>query len=970
MAPSREARYADCRQLQDALEGFVARRGEAITTSRLGKLTSISATAAEGDAVRPPSSPGSGSKPSARKAVPPPPPAIALMEETRVGCEDDLHQLAMGATAEPVLVSPLSEFVTYQPVAEPEPEPEGAEEPKLELAANYEYVGYQPSSESEGADAPLELSERDLATPLAEDGDDGDAKTVIGGLDEPPQLQAVVHEGLLAGPASASARPPAEAFARPLEREVRPVGAAAVRASVQAMAAAERSAGVLRKLPGAASRLFDLARDPPGRLREALAGVIDVALLADDHAALRKLLEGADARPGAAGSFAQLVQSDLSSPLRMVWLLERWRASGLPAKTVDLRAWLSRLSPAAAPRLLWLVDTLGPGPGQDLLCEVLAKLGGDVPGMLSARLEEVAPRSVAAVSYALDLTGSPARAKVFQKLLLRRDPALQMQLMTGRAKLGGPEAFALLEAGIGDRSEEVRLHALGLLARFGDKAAALLASRIQSASFEARSPTERAATWSALSATDAVGALAPFEQVLGQKTTLLNKKRSLDAKLSALRALPEMPRDEAARLLDRVANDRGQPDEVVAAARAALARRPAAQPRLVAAPTPAPAPRAVEQRQRLTRSLVLDFLYLSRAATTIDLAAGDLEPAVARFREEVRQVVLLDGKVHLAAGPKGVTLNGVPVTFEFPADDVGLGVARWLQSRDVRGFGIDAPLPAAELRSFLLRLYDPDGGAERVPHVRAATFSGRALAAPPTLDCPGDPEARAGELWELARAHFQEAVSAVAAGRLPSLEQSAPLLDAWAALYASGKPLFLGRRAQDAGAHAANTAVLAMAFASDLGLGQAHLRDLAEVALFHRVFEAGLPKDKQPQEGEPIGEESRLRTAMLFLSQLRSRRGPAYAVATFETGLKKPAGAFVAPVVALADAWNGLTIGRGLPAQRALERLATDLADRTGPELAGLFAEWQSAQLNAAPEPQEAWAPVATATLPGPATRR
>ena len=74
-------------------------------------------------------------------------------------------------------------------------------------------------------------------------------------------------------------------------------------------------------------------------------------MLSDDHSAIVRVLERATQRPGQDARFASLTAAELSSPLRMAWLIERLR-SGLPGDVAGLRSWLLRVAPRAGELLI------------------------------------------------------------------------------------------------------------------------------------------------------------------------------------------------------------------------------------------------------------------------------------------------------------------------------------------------------------------------------------------------------------------------------------------------------------------------------------------------------------------------------------------------------------------------------------------------------------------------------------------
>jgi hypothetical protein len=600
------------------------------------------------------------------------------------------------------------------------------------------------------------------------------------------------------------------------------------------------------------------------------------------------------------------------------------------------------------PLLLWAVDASDSGPGQDTLARALGlALGGSV-GPLVERLEAPNAKNVAALCGALEASGAVERKAVFQRLLGRRDVALTRQVMTGRARAGGAEVSGLLEAALGDRDEAVRVHAASLASSLDDGRllASMLAQVLQPA-FDKRTDDERTAWWVALlSAPNAAAALAAASDQLEQKTTLLVRKRSVAVKLAIVGGLKASGTEGARALLERTSTSKAQPDEVSAAARAALA-----------VAERAPSERlSIEQRAQLRRALVLELAMLTRAMTVVDVASGQLDPAMERLRSTLRALVLQDGKLEVTVKPEGVAVNGAPVPLRITLDDeqnddYAPAVARVLHARDLQGFSVDGPLPVAELRAFLLQWFDPDGASSRAPHVRVATFSARPA---PSAPLPvANPVPQSLEAWKGAFDFMLAQREALRAGRLPTLGSLDVFLEQWSRLYLGGGGQLLAvvpalGREDEFALHAVNTACIGMAFASDLELGGATVREVAELALCGALAEQGVPVERRPAPGVGLPEDLGLRMSLLFLGQVPHRRAASYSVAAHDLcgqgGPSRRPGV-VSTIVALAEAWDSVAVRGAQGHPGALEQLNTRFRKRFMPELLDLFLRWGQAQL-------------------------
>ncbi|MBL8954543.1 MAG: serine/threonine protein kinase [Myxococcaceae bacterium] len=727
------------------------------------------------------------------------------------------------------------------------------------------------------------------------------------------------------------------------------LGAEPIRHALREGLRADRSSHLLRKLPAVIGRLAEYSRTIPWSVTEALAGVLDAAALADDHTAIARIVDRAEARPGRERRFANLVMAELHSPLRIAWLVERLR-SGLPADTSGLRAWLGRLGPGAGPMLVDALEASDPGPVQELFAEALAYALPADPSLVIARLEGTPKlRNVAALTFALEKSGVPERTRVFQTLLGRREVPLLCEVLTGRARARGEGGLSLLEGALGDKTDEVRKRALELIGELGGaKGFALLQRLLHEPAFESRPPAERSRLWAALLESGREAALAEVDAVLLAKPSMLAKKKVNDAKLTVIEGLARARNEVAQKLLERTANDPGQGDEIHTASRSALAGT-----RVISGEQRAFEQKAVgERRTHIIARVVLDLVLLSRASTTIDSGSGLLDPAIEHLRDGLRQLLAQDGRVSFVAEPVP-TLNGAAVSFAPFHDAVVPAVIGTLQARDLKGFLVEAMLPLAEYRSFMLRAFDPDGRHERLPHVKALTWAGVPLTAVSDAPAAADANARAKEIFAALVRWLHAQREGVRRGAALSLQSADPFFEEWSRIMGDAKTEFLGVArwaASDTGTlvHAVNTAALSMAFAHDLGLPRSAIREACELSLLLGLAEAIGPADKRPPAGEPTAEDQRFHAAGLLLTNRLNRLGTAAAVAAIEAGLpadtsgKGPG--LLASIHALAKTFDQLTAGQGLGAAQALEQINGPQKVRFSNDLLGLFTQWAFAQ--------------------------
>ncbi|MDX2009529.1 MAG: protein kinase [Myxococcaceae bacterium] len=719
----------------------------------------------------------------------------------------------------------------------------------------------------------------------------------------------------------------------------------AVLSSLRTAVVAERSSLLVRKFFPVAARLMEASPDLVPWIGWHAGSVLSAALVAEEHAALARLVERVATAPNGGGRFGAWLRAELSSPRVWLHLLERLRR-GLPSDAGALEQWIAGLGPPAAPVVIVTIEQLEAGPAQDLLARALASMVGD-PALIIERLEAPNAKHLAVWAHVLERCPSALeRKKVFARLLARRDVPLVMEVMAGRAKVVGPETLQQLEAGLGGRSDEVRRRALDVMAELAEpRVVRVLLPLVTDAQFDKRPDAERASMVHALVSAKEPSVFQILTQLCSEKATMLNRKRLVQQRLPIVEGVGRGKSDDARRWLEAVAGDGAQPDEVREAARAQLARAkgPVTSDRL----TP-------EQAVRLRRLVVLDLLALIRGALATDAGGGLFEGALGRLREELRLLVMQEGRFELSVASDGVAINGAPVAFPFAGASIAPEVAQLLATCDLRTFRIDGPVPVTELRAALLQLADPDGTSEKAPHVQVSTFSGRVVQPIQHASTSGDATGRSVDLVTRAIAFVREQRDPVAVGRMIPLAGIDAILREWVQLAKSGAWRLMALSAAPAGeraaVHAVNTACIATAFAADLQLDAAALRELAELSLVWTLGEAGVPADVASTPGNPMPDELRLRLGLVFLSQCKHRRGPAAAVTAFEVGLERPTnpqvrGAGVtASIFAIAEAWDAIALEDERGHAAALELLRTRHARRFSPELFGLFLNWVDAQ--------------------------
>jgi serine/threonine-protein kinase len=733
----------------------------------------------------------------------------------------------------------------------------------------------------------------------------------------PPALGVEAQTGAAlptpsAPPAAAEAT--AGVRAAPVERRwvKRPSAVEAIRQTLRDTHRADRSIYLLRKLPAVIAHLCEGATDASPELREVLGGAIDAAVLCEDHSAVANLLSRAEQHRGGAGCFARLVDEELQSPLRLAWLVERLR-SGMPADLAGLRAWLSALSASGGSLLVSAIEVGDRWSEQELFAEALA---GSDPKLILSRLDAPLPQTAAAFSFALERSGSDERAAVFARLERESPVEVVVEVLAGRAQARGERAVELLEASLDDPRAEVRARALALLGQLGaERGFEVLKTRVLAPSFGTLSPLEAEQSWAALLDAGGEAGLAVAAKLLSPKPAGPASAHDDQQRLVVIEALRRRNTEGAGALLERTVVDGRHSAAVLAKARGALV-------------TPRAPNLELDNRAHVLARVSLDLALLARAATTIDLRSNLLEGALERLREGVRQVGEQGQWLTVEATESGPRVGGELVGFgAFEA-----AAPLWEQALRMRGLkklSVAAQVSVAELRSLLLRAFDPDGRHEPLKNVTAFDVADQPLVPRPEGAAAANAGERALEL-------YQRVVTWLWGPRdgVSSLLDIDAELDEWVELMAEKEVPHLGVARWDAGTErgrcerVANIAATAMAFARDLGLSRGCLRELAELSLL-------------------LGLSDPLRATSQSIQRL-NRLGAAVGVAAFEADPthERLAGSvsLITSVHALAQAFEEGVGQEGLTPADAAAQMSAEPEPSFGRELLDLFRQWALAQ--------------------------
>jgi len=149
---------------------------------------------------------------------------------------------------------------------------------------------------------------------------------------------------------------------------------------------------------------------------------------------------------------------------------------------------------------------------------------------------------------------------------------VRLDVMGTIARGRSVESRRLIAQALKDENAQVRVQAARLLPEYDrEQAYQELVAVVKGSQFKKRSPEEKAAFYTALGSTGLPIALSWMTQLLAEKAQLWNRSRVLEEKLLAVHGLAGVQSIQSYKALQSVVEDRGQPSEVLVAARRALA---------------------------------------------------------------------------------------------------------------------------------------------------------------------------------------------------------------------------------------------------------------------------------------------------------------------------------------------------------------------------------------------------------------
>lgn len=365
-----------------------------------------------------------------------------------------------------------------------------------------------------------------------------------------------------------------------------------------------------------------------------------------------------------------------------------------------------------------------------------------------------------------------------------------------------------------------------------------------------------------------------------------------------------------------------------------------------------------DRKQELGRACLLALHSIARNARVHDEQNAVFAPPIGQLQQAIAELIAADSSFDLGLADDGLFVNRQHVRLDATSAALFAFLRASMMARSIHGLRATEAPDGAELRE-LVRLLTPG--------------------APPGLTAKGDPSRplraltlavlRAGAEDTHVRAHDTRLVDSYSHAvffvdrTIAQLRAGAQSVPVWAASRVVQDLIDLRReaplrflqlaRTRAGGAaywgyHAANVAVLSIAFGARLGMDKRRQHDLGMAGLFHDVGLSVVPAEVLQKES-PLDEAEihSIRAAPLFSARaiLRQREvHPAAlerAQAVYECHLGTGEGA-PGRILAVCEAYDALTTTR--PQRRAhghfeaLRLLRTELAQKLDPRLVELFS--------------------------------
>ena len=349
-----------------------------------------------------------------------------------------------------------------------------------------------------------------------------------------------------------------------------------LKAKLQKEVAEEEHSRLFPKLVSSIFQVAEAGVDDPELLGEMFLQLLDALLLQEDFAIINQIvlkLRAMEDRPGMSGirRLKATFVDKMGEEQRLVRVADVLRTAR-PHVLADIGRYLSSLQPSTLPTLLDVLETLDAPEHRLVLCDVIAEFCRANATPIIQRLSSERPMTVRDMVYVLERAQHPDRMQFFGRVLKHRNLAVRLDVMGTIARGRSVESRRLIAQALKDENAQVRVQAARLLPEYDrEQAYQELVAVVKGSQFKKRSPEEKAAFYTALGSTGLPIALSWMTQLLAEKAQLWNRSRVLEEKLLAVHGLAGVQSIQSYKALQSVVEDRGQPSEVLVAARRALA---------------------------------------------------------------------------------------------------------------------------------------------------------------------------------------------------------------------------------------------------------------------------------------------------------------------------------------------------------------------------------------------------------------
>jgi HEAT repeat protein len=350
-----------------------------------------------------------------------------------------------------------------------------------------------------------------------------------------------------------------------------------LRATVKTEVKEDETTRLMNKLVLAVFQVISDGVKDMHALEEVFTQLLDALLLQEDLGAVNQILvkfRSLERDPENA-HFAQTMRGfflgQMGQEVRLRRLGEVLQTSR-PKTPQDFARYLTALSSDCVPVLLDVLDTLEIAENRKIVTEALVILGKDNPDPFLNRLKTDRSQLVRDMLYIIDRIDFPDKIRMFAEVTKNPNLAVRLEALGVVSKSKTEGARNLIVEALEDGTAQIRMHAARLLPVMdGDRGSKDLIKLVKDPVFGKKERREQETIFAALGACNVPGAVSYLATMLNTKPGLLNKKKVMEDKLLAIAGLVHCPSVPSYKLLQTQAEEKANDDEVVAAAKKALA---------------------------------------------------------------------------------------------------------------------------------------------------------------------------------------------------------------------------------------------------------------------------------------------------------------------------------------------------------------------------------------------------------------